>query len=334
MIKANKQHTIGLIMLSMTALCWGAGFVLNDQLLEAAFFNTPSLLNVLRFGIATLVLLAVFNRKIKFNRQIFLFAGLGGVLLFAGFLCQTIGQKYTTPSHSGFFTASYVMFVPFISWVAYRKRPRWVNFVGVAIAIVGLFILNFKNTNVAQEKSWLGDIVTVAAALLFAGQIFWTDFTLKKKNINFVQMTFWQVAIAAILFALYSVIFESKFYTSLSIDMSYCWWRLLIVVFGGTAFAYYSQTFAQNHLTATETSLILACESPIGALLSLILLIEPFSWQMIVGGVLVIAAVIIVEVVPTVKRKKRLADQTTNETNNLDNNETDDSTNDNKPDIS
>ena len=295
--KANKQHTIGLILLIMTAIFWGAGFVLNAQLLDATFYNTPSLLNALRFGIAALCLLAIFNKKVRCNKYTALYGGLGGVMLFAGFLLQTIGQKYTTPSHSGFFTASYVMFVPFIAWIAYKKRPRWISFVGAAVAIVGLLILNFKFDE-TDNGSWLGDLLTVLSAVIFALQIFWTDYSLKKDKVDYVQMTFWQVAFAAILFVLYSAIFESKFYTSMSFDLSYSWWRLLIVIFGGTAFAYYAQTFAQNHLTSTETSLILACESPIGAFLSMILAVEPFSWQTVIGGLLVIIAVILVEVAP------------------------------------
>ena len=304
MLKANKQHTIGLILLSLTAVFWGAGFVLNDQLLDATFYNTPSLLNALRFVVATLCLLAVFNKRIRFNKHIILYAGLGGVMLFAGFLSQLIGQKYTTPSHSGFFTAAYVMFVPFIAWIVYKKCPHWVSFVGVAVAIVGLVVLNFKNDEMGADKMWLGDILTIFCAVMFALQIFWTDYSLKSNKIDLVQMTFWQVAVAGLLFVLYSLIFESKYYTSMSFDLSYSWWRLLIVIFGGTAFAYYAQTFAQNHLNTTETSLIMACESPIGAFLSMILVIEPFAWQTIVGGVLVIAAVILVEVVPHLASQK------------------------------
>ena len=302
--RTNRQHTIGLILVLMTAIFWGAGFVLNDQLLRAGFANTPSLLNALRFGVATLCLLAVFNKRIRFNKHILLYGGLGGVMLFAGFLSQTIGQKYTTPSHSGFFTASYVMFVPFISWIAYKKRPQWIMFVGAAVAIVGLVILNFKIGDMGRKNMWIGDLLTIFCAVMFALQIFWTDYSLKKHKIDFVQMTFWQVTAAALLFVLYSAIFESKHYTSINVDMSYCWWRLLIVIFCGTAFAYYSQTYAQNHLNATETSLIMGCESPIGAFLSMILVIEPFSWQTVVGGVLVIAAVILVEVVPTLTNRK------------------------------
>ena len=319
MIKTNtKQHTLGLILLSMTAIVWGAGFVLNDQLLDATFYKTPALLNALRFGISTLCLLAVFNKKIRFNKQILLYSGLGGVLLFVGFLLQTIGQKYTAPSHSGFFTASYVMFVPFIGWIAYKKCPRWFSFVGVALAVIGLVVLNFKNDDMGAKNILLGDVLTLLCAVMFAVQIFWTEYSLRSNKVDFVQLTFWQIAIAAVLFILYSAIFESKYYTSMTFDVSYCWWRLLIVIFGGTAFAYYSQTFAQMHLNATESSLIMACESPIGAFLSMVLLIEPFSWQTTVGGLLVIAAVILVEVAPTIVHKKHhpTNDITTDDTEN------------------
>ena len=178
-------------------------------------------------------------------------------------------------------------------------------FVGVAVAVAGLVALNFKNDNLGGENTWIGDVLTIFCALMFALQIFWTDFSLKKNKVDYVQLTFWQIAVAAVLFVLYSAIFESKFYSSLSIDMSFCWWRLLIVIFGGTAFAYYAQTFAQIHLSPTETSLIMACESPIGAFLSMVLVIESFSWQTVIGGVLVIIAVIMVEVIPTVSCKKR-----------------------------
>ena len=307
MVKTDKKsHAIGLVMLLMTALFWGAGFVLNDQLLDAAFYDTPSLLITLRFGIAALCLLALFNKRIRFNKRILLYGGVGGVLLFAGFLTQTIGQKYTVPSHSGFFTASYVMFVPFITWIAYKKRPGWFSFVGAAVAVVGLVVLNFKSDDLGANNVLIGDVLTVSCAIMFALQIFWTDYTFKKNQVDRIQLTFWQVAFAAVLLMLYSLIFESKNYASIDIAaVGDNWWRLLIVIFGGTAFAYYAQTYAQKWVSPTETSLILGCESAIGAILSMALLIEPFSWQTVVGGLLVLAAVVLVEVAPNVHSRRK-----------------------------
>ena len=293
-------------MISLTAVFWGAGFVLIDQLLDSTFSDTPSLFLAVRFSVAALMLAVIFNKKLRFNKYILLYGGVGGLFIFAGFLLQTIGLKYTTPSHNGFFTAAYVMFIPFITWIAYKKCPRWITFVGVGVAVAGLVLLNFDGNSTKTDKMWLGDLLTILCAVMFALQIFWTDYSLKKNKIDNVQLTFWQVAVAAILFVLYTVIFESKHYASLELaNLKYDWWRLIIVTLGGTAFAYFAQTYAQMRLSPTETSLIMACESPIGAFLSMILLVEPFSWQTIGGGALVIVAVILVEVVPTIHLKPR-----------------------------
>lgn len=304
MLKTSKQqHIVGLVMLSLTAILWGAGFVVTEQLLDVSFYNTPALVNAIRFGVATFCLLALFNKKIRFNKNILLYSSVGGAMLFVGFLVQIIGQKYTTPSHSGFFTATYVAFVPFITWMVYKKRPSWVTFCGVGLAIAGLIVLNYSNGD-TTSNSWLGDILTLIGAVMFACQIFWADYALKNNKINYVQLTFWQVAIAALLFVIYTLTVESVHYSTLSVNWNFSWWRLAIVTFGGTAFAYYAQTFAQNHVSPSETSLILSCESPIGAFLSMILLIEEFAWKTVIGGLLVFGAVVLVEVVSVFHAKK------------------------------
>lgn len=303
-LTGKQKHNLGVVMLAMTAMFWGAGFVVIEQMLDVSFYNTPALINAIRFSVATLCLLAIFNKKIRFNKHVLLYGGIGGLMLFAGFLLQIIGQKYTTPSHSGFFTATYVAFVPFIAWIVYKRRPSWVTFCGIALAIVGFVVLNFSNSE-ATDNTWIGDILTLSGAVMFALQIVWADYALKKSKIDYVQMTFWQVAFSALLFVLYTLTVESVHYSTMTIDIKFCWWRLAIVTLGGTAFAYYAQTFAQKHVSASTTSLILSCESPIGAFLSMILLIEDFSWRTVIGGLMIFTAVVLVEVVSSLICKKR-----------------------------
>lgn len=314
----TKQHLVGLVMLSVTAIFWGAGFVLNDNLLQSAFNDAPNLINTIRFGAAAILLGIVFCRKLKFERRTLLYAGIGGLLLFGGFTLQLLGLKRTTPSHNGFFTASYVVFVPFVAWILRKKRPSWVTFVGVVIAVAGLAILNLDftlNNNVSETLA--GDLLTLAGAVMFAVQIALTDYAYTEKQIDFENMTFWQALFAAILFTLYSVIFESGNYAAITFDPSYCIWRLAVVAVCGTAFAYLSQGYAQKHLSPTETSLILACESPIGAIISIIAGIELFVWNTAVGGALVIAAVVIMELCPRLiarrTKRKQPPDDTTSD---------------------
>ena len=310
----KKLHIVGILMLVMTTIIWGAGFVLNAELRARSFANTPALLNAIRFGVAALLLLAAFNRKLHFSKYLLLYGAIGGALLFGGFMLQTAALKYTTPAHNGFFTAAYVVFVPFATWLVYKKRPSWVLFVGVAVAIGGLIILNVKNEALPPE-AWKGDLMTLACALCFAVQIIWTDVLLTKNKADSVQLSFWQVAFAAVFFIAYTLIFEHKHVFTMEFDFAYCWWRLAIVTVGGTAFAYFAQTFAQNHVSPTETSIVLACESPIGAALSLAVGLDAFSWTIPVGGGLVIAAVVLVEIVPELinKRKQKQTEKSSSE---------------------
>lgn len=314
----EKLHTIGLIMLALTAIFWGAGFVLNDQLQASSFIGTPALLNAFRFVGSSVALAVIFAKKLKVNKKILLFGALGGATLFGGFQSQLVGLSLSTPAHCGFFTASYCILVPFIAWIFSRKRPHWITFISVVIALAGLIILNVNGDNATEGKNVLiGDIVTFTGAILFALQIVISDVALKKE-VDYANLTFWQVLFAAILFVLYSLIFETKNYAQnfASFDWAYCSWRLVIVVFCGTAFAYFSQSFAQVHASPAETSLILACESPIGMILSICIGLDALSWNIIVGGILVIFAVFWIEIANTyiVKRKAKTQTEPANDT--------------------
>lgn len=289
-------------MLSLTAIVWGWGFVLNDQLLSQ-MHDTPTLLNAIRFTVAAVVLLVLFAKKIVINKQTLLYSCVGGTFLFLAFWLQIIGLKYTTPAHSGFFTASYVVFVPFIVWIIGKKRPTLSTLIGVAVALAGLAILNFKSeTGVGNTLT--GDLITLGSAVMFALQIVWGENVLTKKKADHYTFTAVQLATAAILFVVASVALENKYYPSLNIDFGFCWWRFALVSLLGTTFAYFAQTYSQIHMPSSETALILGCESPIGAVISIAVGLDTFSWNIVIGGLLVIAAVVLVEVVPQIVSEK------------------------------
>lgn len=289
-------------MLSLTALFWGAGFVLNDGLLTNFFYDTPILLNAIRFGLSTIIFLCLFARKIQWNVKNMLYSAIGGIFLFSAFTLQVYGLRLTTPAHSGFFTAAYIVFVPFIAWIAFRKRPCFSTFIGIVVAIVGLAILNFKSPS-GNKDTLVGDLITLCSALMFSLQIVWSEISLKK-GVDHFTFTTLQMLAASILFGIATLSIEHKAYASLSFDWTKGGWQLALVVLGGTAFAYFAQTFSQQHLNSSETALIMGCESPVGAALSLLVGTDVFSWNIFVGGFLVILAVVLVEVVPTLGKRR------------------------------
>ena len=301
----KKQHNIALGMLIATAIIWGTGFVFGNMLLENGFMPIPLTLNAVRFLIGAIVLIAIFARKIRLTKQLVGFGALGGAMICAAFSLQIVGLKYTTPAACGLFTAAYGIFVPFIAWIFYKKRPSWITFVGVVIALAGLVILNINSMGLMQDKEiFLGNMLALLGSLFFAMQIVFGDFCLHKKQINATDFTVVQVAFCAI-FMILAALFEVGNYTTVSINWTKCWWPLAIVVIMGTAFAYFAQTYSQIHLAATETSIILACECPVGAIFSIAIGQDALSWQICVGGLLVIASVVLIEVLPNVLQHKK-----------------------------
>lgn len=292
----NQKRTISIVMLCAVAVIWGAGFVLADALLADGFAVTLGLQNAFRFGFGAIFLVIVLWKDVKLSWKNVTYGAIGGAMLFCGFTFQLMGQTYITPAHCGFFTALYFVMTPFIAWIVYKKAPNLSVFVAVALAVAGFVVLNLDKMPTAEES--LGILFTVIGAFMFALQIVYGDYLLKKDKIQSNNLVVLQLVFASILFVLYTLIFESRKYSSLNISIANVWWKIAIVSILGTGFAYYAQTYAQKYVKPTQTSLILTCETPIGAIISIAFGIDKFSWNIVVGGLLVIGAVVLAEFAP------------------------------------
>ena len=91
----------------------------------------------------------------------------GGVALLVGYVLQTVGLQYTTPSTSAFITYLLVVFVPLIGFVALRRRPHPLTLVGLVLAVVGLVLL----TGGADASFGKGEVLTLGCAVAFAAHI-------------------------------------------------------------------------------------------------------------------------------------------------------------------
>src|SRR3954469_15419187 len=60
------------------------------------------------------------------------------LLLYALYVSQTIGLKYTTASNSGFITGLFVIFVPLFLLLFFRKPPTSVQWAASGLALAGL----------------------------------------------------------------------------------------------------------------------------------------------------------------------------------------------------
>ena len=149
------------------ALLYGITFPLVHDALEDI---TPFAYLLGRFGIATLLLMPAaipaLRRKGP-DRKMLVRAGLtAGVILFGGYVTQTIGLQYTSPSTSAFITGLYVIITPVIECAITRRLPRPPVIVGIVVATVGLYLLTGADVHLGK-----GEVFTLACAVLFAVHI-------------------------------------------------------------------------------------------------------------------------------------------------------------------
>lgn len=274
---------IGEILLCITAIIWGSGFVVSAISLE---HYTPYQILAGRFLIGFLILGVIFFRKLKGLNKGLIWKGLVlGFFLYLAFALQTVGLQYTTPSKNAFLTAVNVVIVPFIAFFAYKRKIDRFELAGAIMAIVGIGFLSLQFSTSIN----VGDILTLACAVAFAFQIFYTAKFVKDEDpivLTIVQMFF------ASVFAWVVVIVKGEM--QFSLDTEGVTAVLYLAIFS-TTIAYLFQTIAQKFTNETKTAIILSTESFWGMLFSVILLNELLTMRMILGAMLILCAIIISE---------------------------------------
>lgn len=260
---------------------WGGGFVASDIALESL---RPFQIMTIRFLLATVLMGLISARELRGITGKEVRAGIFmGTALFAGFAFQIVGLQYTTPSKNAFLTALNVVMVPFIAFVILKKRIGIKSIAGAFMAIAGVGLLSLeKNLTLG-----LGDALTLVCAAGFAFQIFFTSEFVKKYRavaLNFVQMLTAEVLSFVSLF----LFGETRFNVTTE-----GWFSVLYLGVVSTTLCYLLQTASQKYVDETKAAIILSMESVFGTLFSILILHEHVTLRMILGSVMILAAVIV-----------------------------------------
>ena len=268
---------------------WGATFVV----VKAALQDSSTLLFLaLRFSLATLALAAAFRPlPSRFDKTKPILAGgaLVGVVLFLGYLLQTVGLRYTTPSKSAFITGLCVVMVPVFSALVARRPPGASEALGVATATVGMALLTLRGASLKME---FGDLLTLGGAAAFSVHIILLGRFASRLGFQALALT--QIATAAVL------------------GLSTFWWverptvrwtpglisALVVTGLLATAVAFAVQSWAQQYTTPTRTALILAMEPVFAWLTSFLVAGEILAPRAPLGALLILAGILLVELKP------------------------------------
>ncbi len=282
--KGFKKSLLADLSLLVVAFVWGGGFVAVKDALNTL---SPMLLMAFRFTIASAIIYVFFRKKIGAITKGDLKGGsVVGLMLFAAFALQTIGLQYTTASKQGFLTAIYVVFVPLLYWLFYRKAPARKVFIASSLAIVGIGLISL-NSGFSVN---LGDGLTLGCAVFFALHILSIEYF--SKDMNGFKLAFLQMAVAAVLCIAMALLTEP---VRLALNQRE-WTAVLYLAVFSTFACFTIQTVAQRYTSSAHASLIMSLESVFAALLGVLLLGEVMTVKIVIGSVLVFAAILLIEV--------------------------------------
>ena len=131
-----SKRTLAQLLLVVITFIWGSTFVIVKGALEDA---SPLPFMSLRFTLAGLLLLWVLARG-RVDPKAFAASLVLGVFLFGGYVFQTWGLLYTSPSKSAFITGFSVILVPVILML-YGVRLRGASIAGAILGLAGIYFL-------------------------------------------------------------------------------------------------------------------------------------------------------------------------------------------------
>jgi drug/metabolite transporter (DMT)-like permease len=285
------------LLLVLITLVWGSTFVLIKEALKD---SSPLVLNAVRMALAAALLAFYYRRKIAVLTRPALAAGLVvGVFLYLGYALQTSGLKLTTPSKSAFLTGTSTVMVPLILVAIWRTQIHLWRVVGIALALVGLFLMTIPagGEGLADfAKVNLGDVLTVGCAVGFAFQIVFLGRATQR--FPFEQIAVLQIATAAVLMALTAPLLEHPRFEPSRTTIA----AVLITGILGTAVAFTVQAWAQQFTPATHTALIFNLEPVFAWLTSYIYLKERLGLRAGAGGLLILGGVLVSELLGQVEQ--------------------------------
>ena len=276
-----------LALLAMTAT-WGSTFFLIHDL-----FDRVPVVDFLavRFAVASVAMLVVAPHAVaRLSPAKRRSAVVLGVLYGLAQILQTAGLAHTAASISGFITGMYVVATPLFAAVLLRSRIGGLTWAAVALAIAGLGVLTLGDLGAGLGLGY-GEALTLVAAMLYALHI--VGLGAWSTAADAVGMSILQIIVIAVICALAAapggIVLPSG--TADWLSVAY------MALFAGAA-AMLGQTWAQAHLSATRTAIIMSMEPVFAAFFAVLLGGEDLTARMLSGGALVLTAMLIVELVP------------------------------------
>jgi drug/metabolite transporter (DMT)-like permease len=270
--------------LLLTTASWGSTFFMIKDLLD----RVPTLdFLAVRFTIAGLVMLAVAHRAVLgLERRTVRQAVIVGAIYGVAQILQTAGLAHTAASVSGFITGMYVVCTPLLASLLLHTRITAMTWGAVVLATAGLAVLTLDGLSVGY-----GEALTFVAAMLYA--------------LHIVALGAWSTARDALGMSVVQLLVIAAICLVATApggvvlpETGRDWAAVVYMALVAGALGLLAQTWAQSQLSPTRTAIVMSMEPVFAAFFAVLLGGEELALRMVLGGAMVLAAMLLVELAP------------------------------------
>ena len=278
----TKTRLAALALLGV-GFAWGASFVLmKDAIAQQPYLDFLAV----RFSIAAMVMIAI-RPKLALNFQAGdIKYGLAiGVVLAFGFITQTIGLDLTTASTSGFLTGLYVILTPILAWLFLKQKINLRVGLGAILALIGIGVLSGAANDVEFQT---GQLWLIGCAFLYAIHIL----LLSKHGKGRDSYRFTMLQLTAVAIICWGFALADGYQGPPNAGV---WFAVLFTAIFSSVLAFWAQTWAQGFLDPARVALLITSEVVFSAVIAVVVGQEVATWAMLIGGSLLLTAMLIVE---------------------------------------
>jgi drug/metabolite transporter (DMT)-like permease len=276
-----------LLLVAVTAV-WGWTFVVVQDAI--VLYGVIPFLAV-RFVLAGAALAPIYATKLT-RRTLLVGSGIG-VVLTAGYLFQTTGLLFTTPTNSGMITGLFVVFAPLADRLLFGANLSRQVLLAVVLSLVGMVLLAGGGP---EGANW-GDLLTLLCAAALGLHI--ALLSRYAASYHAGALTLAQILAMALLFVV-----AWPFFDTIALPQPAVWVALLVTGLLASAGAFLVQTTVQQHIPAARTAIILTMEPVFAALFGYWLAGDRLVAIQILGALMILSALVIGEVVPVLRLSK------------------------------
>lgn len=292
------SRPVATALLLLCTMFWGFAFIAQKSAMESmgplSFAGVRYLLGGLL--VLPLGLYELRRKAVRLTAQHWLFIGAMSTVFFLGSWLQQAGLATTTATNGGFLTGLYVFFVPLLGFVLLRTRPHPIIFVGVPLALIGIYFLNGGGLASFNAGDWLivGSAVFWAMHVILLGHL--ARLTGLPIFISAVSFLFAGVVASAIALGTEAPTIEA---------ISAGWLEIAYAAVLSTAVAFTLQAVGQQHVPPANAAIVLSAESLFAAIGGAIVLGERLPLVGYAGATLIFAAILLVEAVPPLWARRK-----------------------------